>query len=106
MKPPVVKVPTGASAVNAASMTERLTRLSDNILAAPAPSTTGAATTLQVLKQSALRSLAKKDKALASKLASIKTQATSALKDAKARQTACRKALASMVESAKDLLKP
>ena len=106
MQPPVAKVSTAASTVKAAAMTERLTLLTENILAPPAPSDTNVPTTLQVLKLPALVSLAKKDPTLASQIASIKTQTTAAPKDAQAKQTQYQTALTTMLQSAMNLLKP
>ena|SRR6266404_9702777 len=106
MKTPIVKVSPGTAVINADAMTQRLTLLSKNIVAARPTSVTGAATTLEALQQPALLALAKKDPALKSQLASITKQTKAALKDAQAKETAYRSALASMLQSAIKLLKP
>lgn len=106
MLSPIVKAPAGTAAINPAAIAQRLSQLSNTFSAAPAVSVTGAATTLQLLKQPALLSAAKKDATLSSQIAAIAKLNQASLSDAQTKQAEYQKALTAMLQSAMALLKP
>ena len=106
MKAPIAKVSNGNFTINAVALTERLSLLGKNIVAANATPDAGAQTTLELLKNPVLLKMAKNDSVLASQIASIKKQTTSELKDAQTKQAQCQTAIATMLQSAMNLLKP